>query len=41
MLSLAKHIKKKIELKENLVGTGFLIPPKQMAPQAALEKAAK
>ena len=35
MLSLAKYIKKKIELRENLVGTGFLLPPK------ALDKAAK
>ena len=35
MLSLAKYIKKKIELRENLVGTGFL-----RAPQA-LDKAAK
>lgn len=28
MLSLAKFIKKEIELRENLVGTGFLDPPK-------------
>ena len=28
MLSLAKFIKKEIELRENLVGTGFLHPPK-------------
>jgi hypothetical protein len=35
MLSLAKNIKKKIELNENLVGTGFLEPPQ------ALRKAAK
>ena len=27
MLSLAKFIKKEIELRENLVGTGFLDPP--------------
>jgi len=27
MLSLAKFIKKEIELRENLVGTGFLEPP--------------
>ena len=27
MLSLAKFIKKEIELRENLVGTGFLNPP--------------
>ena len=28
MLSLAKFIKKEIELRENLVGSGFLEPPK-------------
>ena len=28
MLSLAKFIKKEIELRENLVGTGFLEPPR-------------
>lgn len=27
MLSLAKFIRKEIELRENLVGTGFLDPP--------------
>jgi len=27
MLSLAKFIKKEIELRENLVGTGFIYPP--------------
>ena len=27
MLSLAKFIKKEIELRENLVGTGFIAPP--------------
>jgi hypothetical protein len=27
MLSLAKFIKKEIQLRENLVGTGFLDPP--------------
>jgi len=27
MLSLAKFIKKEIELRENLVGTGFIDPP--------------
>ena len=27
MLSLAKFIKKEIELRENLVGTGFINPP--------------
>ena len=27
MLSLAKFIKKEIELRENLVGMGFLDPP--------------
>ena len=27
MLSLAKFIKKEIELRENLVGTGFVDPP--------------
>ena len=27
MLSLAKFIKKEIELRENLVGTGYLDPP--------------
>ena len=35
MLSLAKFIKKEIELRENLVGTGFLDPPplqKQLDP---------
>jgi hypothetical protein len=29
MLSLAKFIKKEIELRENLVGTGFIDPPPQ------------
>jgi hypothetical protein len=29
MLSLAKFIKKEIELRENLVGTGFIDPPAQ------------
>ena len=28
MLPLAKFIKKEIELRENLVGTGFMEPPK-------------
>ena len=35
MLSLAKFIKKEIELRENLVGAGFLDPPplsKEMDP---------
>ncbi len=27
MLSLAKFIKKELELRENLVGTGFINPP--------------
>jgi len=27
MVSLSKFIKKEIELRENLVGTGFLDPP--------------
>lgn len=29
MLSLAKFIKKEIELRENLVGTGFINPPEE------------
>lgn len=35
MLSLAKFIKKEIELRENLVGTGFMIPPKVQVERAA------
>lgn len=38
MLSLAKFIRKEIELRENLVGTGFLDPPpiqKQNGEQTA------
>ena len=31
MLSLAKFIKKEIELRENLVGTGFINPPDEKA----------
>ena len=30
MLSLAKFIKKEIELRENLVGTGFCDPPQKI-----------
>jgi hypothetical protein len=31
MLSLAKFIKKEIELRENLIGTGFINPPEEKA----------
>jgi hypothetical protein len=31
MLSLAKFIKKEIQLRENLVGQGFLAPPQTKA----------
>ena len=37
MLSLAKFIKKKIELRENLVGTGFLDPPRAAEKAATIE----
>jgi len=40
MLSLAKFIKKEIQLRENLVGTGFLDPPpvtKQRLPNGTIE----
>lgn len=35
MLSLAKFIRKEIELRENLVGTGFLDPPAAAKNQVA------
>lgn len=35
MLSLAKFIKKEIELRENLVGNGFIEPPTTVLKKAA------
>ena len=39
MLSLAKFIKKEIELRENLVGTGFCDPPPKIKTKVALRNA--
>ena len=38
MLSLAKFIKKEIQLRENLVGTGFLDPPGSKKTEKRNEK---